>query len=57
MEATAEHAYDRLIFPSIEREVRNELTDMANEQAIKMFEVNLRPLLCSLRSKARPYLR
>ncbi len=38
-------SYSRLIFPSIEREVRNELTDMANEQAIKMFEVNLRPLL------------
>ncbi len=38
-------AYDRLIFPSIEREVRNELTDKANEQAIKMFEVNLKPLL------------
>lgn len=41
----AEDAYDRLIFPSIEREVRNELTDKANEQAIKMFEVNLKPLL------------
>lgn len=38
-------AYDRLIFSSIEREVRNTLTDTANEQAIKMFEVNLRPLL------------
>ena len=38
-------SYDRLIFPSIEREVRSELTDSANEQAIKMFEVNLGPLL------------
>lgn len=38
-------SYNRLIFPSIEREVRNELTDKANEQAIKMFEVNLKPLL------------
>lgn len=38
-------AYDRLIFPSIEREVRNELTEKASEQAIKMFEVNLKPLL------------
>ena len=38
-------SYDRLIFPSIEREVRAELTDKANEQAIKMFEVNLKPLL------------
>jgi len=38
-------AYQRLIFPSVEREVRNELTDKANEQAIKIFETNLRPLL------------
>ena len=38
-------SYDRLIEPSIEREVRTELTDKANEQAIKMFEVNLKPLL------------
>ncbi len=38
-------AYSRLIFPSLEREVRSELTDKASEQAIKMFEVNLRPLL------------
>ncbi len=38
-------SYDRLIFPSIEREVRSNLTDKANEQAIKMFEVNLKPLL------------
>ncbi len=38
-------AYTRLIFPSLEREVRNELTEKASEQAIKMFEVNLRPLL------------
>ena len=38
-------AYSRLIFPSIEREVRSELTEKASEQAIKMFEVNLRPLL------------
>ena len=41
----ANDSYDRLIFPSIEREVRSELTDSANEQAIKMFEVNLEPLL------------
>ena len=38
-------SYKRLIFPSIEREVRNDLTDKANEQAIKMFESNLKPLL------------
>ncbi len=40
-----EDAYSRLIFPSLEREVRSELTEKASEQAIKMFEVNLRPLL------------
>lgn len=42
---TIEDAYDRLLFPSLERECRNDLTDKANEQAIKMFEVNLKPLL------------
>ncbi len=45
MTVAIEDSYARLIFPSIEREVRNELTDKANEQAIKMFEVNLKPLL------------
>ena len=38
-------AFGRLIFPSLEREIRSELTEKASEQAIKMFEVNLRPLL------------
>ena len=38
-------SYDRLLFPSLERECRSTLTDSANEQAIKMFEVNLKPLL------------
>lgn len=45
MTSAIEDSYARLIFPSIEREVRNELTDKASEQAIKMFEVNLKPLL------------
>ncbi len=40
-----EDAYDRLIEPSLQREVRAILTDGANEQAIKIFEKNLRPLL------------
>ena len=43
-EAVAD-AYDRLIYPSIEREIRSYLTAEASEQAIKMFEVNLKPLL------------
>ena len=38
-------SFDRLLMPSLEREIRNTLTDNANEQAIKMFEVNLKPLL------------
>ncbi len=41
----ADDGYDRLIQPSVEREVRAILTEKAEEQAIKMFEVNLRPLL------------
>lgn len=45
MDETIADSYERLIFPSIEREVRGELTDKANEQAIKMFEQNLKPLL------------
>ena len=45
MDEVIHDAYDRLLFPSLERECRNNLTDMADEQAIKMFEVNLRPLL------------
>ncbi|MBR3804909.1 MAG: RNA-binding transcriptional accessory protein [Clostridia bacterium] len=40
-----EDAYKRLIEPSIEREVRNVLTENAQERAIKTFENNLRPLL------------
>ena len=38
-------AYKRLIFPSIEREIRNELTEKAEKQAINVFSVNLRQLL------------
>ncbi len=45
MEETIADSYDRLLFPSLERECRTALTDRANEQAIKMFEVNLKPLL------------
>ncbi len=45
IEETIQDSYDRLLFPSLERECRSNLTDRANEQAIKMFEVNLKPLL------------
>ena len=40
-----EDAYDRLIFPSIERELRSELTETAAENAVKVFAVNLKQLL------------
>ena len=42
---TAEDAYDRLIFPSVEREIRNDLFDIASDGAIKNFANNLRPLI------------
>ena len=45
VKAAAEDSYTRLIAPSVEREVRAELFDTASEQAIKMFELNLKPLL------------
>ena len=43
--AAAEDAYDRLIAPSMERELRSALTDEANVGAIANFALNLRPLL------------
>ncbi|MGO5113970.1 Tex family protein [Candidatus Avoscillospira sp. LCP25S3_F1] len=43
--AAAEDAYDRLLEPSMEREIRNALTETANEAAIHNFALNLKPLL------------
>ena len=43
--AAAEDAYDRLIFPSIQREVRSDLSDRAYAGAIHNFALNLKPLL------------
>ncbi len=45
IKAAAEDAYDRLLFPSLEREVRSQLTETASEGAIGQFALNLRPLL------------
>ena len=45
IKAAAEDAYDRLIFPSLEREARASLTETAAEGAIGQFALNLRPLL------------
>ncbi len=43
--AAAEDAYNRLIAPSVEREMRSTLTEMASESAIENFALNLKPLL------------
>lgn len=43
--AAAKDSFERLIFPSLERETRSTLTEKADEQAIKMFGSNLKPLL------------
>ena len=45
VEQAIEDAYKRLIAPAIERELRGELTETAQEQAMKLFQVNLRNLL------------
>lgn len=49
-------SYDRLIAPSIEREIRNDLTDAAGEDAIKLFSVNLKNLLMQAPLKGKTVL-
>jgi len=45
LEEALEDAYERLLAPSLEREIRAALTEMAEDQAIRVFATNLRPLL------------
>ena len=45
IKSAALDAYDRLLFPSLEREIRSELTEKADAGAIGQFALNLRPLL------------
>lgn len=45
LQKAVEDSFQRLLFPSIEREVRKELTEKANEQALKVFSINLENLL------------
>ena len=45
LKQTLVDSFERLIMPSLDTELRNKLTEVADEQAIKMFEVNLKPLL------------
>ena len=53
VKTAAEDSYRRLIFPALEREARNELTEAANEGAIHNFALNLRPLLLQPPVKGR----
>ena len=53
VKSAAEDAYDRLIYPSLEREVRNLLTEKAGEGAIGQFVLNLKPLLMQPPVKGR----
>lgn len=46
-------AFKRLIFPSVEREIRSELTEKAQEQALKVFSINLENLLLQAPLKDR----
>ncbi len=54
--AAAEDSYDRLILPSLEREVRAELFDSASEGALKVFSDNLRHLLLAAPLKGKTVL-
>lgn len=56
IEAAIIDSYDRLIAPSIEREVRNDLFDTASESAIKLFAENLKHLLMQSPLKGKTVL-
>ena len=53
VKSAAEDAYDRLIFPALEREARSTLTERADEGAIGQFALNLKPLLMQPPVKGR----
>lgn len=54
--AAAEDAYQRLLFPAVEREIRRTLTEQADEAAIQVFASNLRQLLMAAPLKNRTVL-
>lgn len=56
VELAIEDSYSRLIFPSLERDIRNKLTEVAQEQAIKVFSENLKNLLLQPPVKGRVVL-
>lgn len=54
--SAVQDAYKRLIAPAVEREIRNDMTDRASEQAIKLFSVNLKNYLMQPPVKGRVVL-
>lgn len=56
IKSAVKDSYTRLIAPSIEREIRNELTEKAEEQAIKVFSSNLKSLLMQAPIKGKVVL-
>jgi uncharacterized protein len=56
LQAMLEDSYKRLLAPAVERDLRNELTEIAEEQAIRIFSENLRPLLLQAPVKAKTVL-
>ncbi len=56
IKTACEDAYKRLIFPSVEREMRNYLTEKAQEDAIKVFALNLKNLLLQAPFKGKTVL-
>ena len=56
LKAVVEDSYKRLIGPAIEREIRSDLTDKAEDGAIHVFGKNLEQLLMQLQSQAKSYL-
>lgn len=56
LEVAIEDSYKRLIQPSVEREIRNSLTEKAEDQAIEVFSVNLKNLLLQPPLKGRTVL-
>lgn len=53
VEEAIRDGYKRLAFPSIEREIRNNLTERAEEDAIKVFAMNLKPLILQAPLKSK----
>ncbi len=56
VDAAVQDGYKRLLYPSVEREIRNDLTERAEDEAIKVFALNLEPLLMQAPIKGKTVL-